>query len=247
MNYDVLTVRTPDENDDSLYPVMGDGPGGIAPESLDGEVLELSASALSLRQFKDDAFEELAFLKDVDMDLMVTDSRVIVACEQWAKGDQYWGVGLGATLALVETKLSQAKANREARGTMLLGQVRYGWIKNVGYEPRSGWRSPGKLRIGTSEMTDSGEVRNLYLDLVLPKEVDPATAAQSIAQRTARYWLNNMDVQDQEVRANFEELANAQPLPSPGSKKFAVYQMPVYQYASSATAEPSEVPTSTPS
>ncbi len=242
MGYDILTVRTPEEQDGRLYPVINDEANQIVLDELDGDVETLTASAMHLQLLRGDSktLETMAKLREVDMDLAVTDSRFVIACEKWNKGEKYWGIGLGQTFAAIETKLSQMKANREARGTMMVGHVRYPWLEYVGYKPRKPLIWHGVLRLVAGKMmVKDDEHRRLFLDLEVPKSVDPAELAQSIVQRASHYWLEKMDVQDPAVRERFEELAEAPVLPTPPPKQFTSYQMPMYKYANFSTALPS--------
>lgn len=244
MSYNVLDVRIPEDRDGLFYPVMGNGPAGVELEELDGDVQQLRVSAMSLRQLKDaqgHTRDIMQPLRDRAIDLLVTDSRVAVACEDWAQSDtHYIGFGLGASVATLNNKWNEMVAKRRARGTMLLGQVRHQWLRAVGFEPRKSLISPGKLRLVTSDRSN-GSSSYFFLDLETPKGVDTSEVAQAIAQRAAHYWLDQSEIElDDLTRERLDKLARGSAIPA-NPNGYASYTMPIVKFAHPEDALPPQL------
>lgn len=220
----------------------------IELEESDGDVEQFPATKLFLKELKSVSHSEdlMTPLMQAEIDLVVTDSRVAVACEDWARGDHYVGFGLGATVAEINNRLSARKAKREAKGTVLAGHVRHDWLRAVGYKPKGRWPFDGQLRLLTSDWSEGDNPRYFFLDMEVPKTVDAGEVAQSIVQRAARHWLNKLgsEVEDPAARERFEELAEAPILPPPSDRRlFTSYALPMTKYAHPEDALPPETMT----
>jgi hypothetical protein len=241
MGYSILSVRTREETDGRLYPVVADKPELIATEERDGEIQRLSASRMTVRELVGGSCKTIVQIKDTKVDLLVTESRFVIACEKFEKGGGWVGFGgAGLAFALAANGVSKLRAAQRRHGKLLVGQVRYPWLRCVGFTPRAGWGSQEQIRLGVVEMLGGGASRELFLDVSLPKNVDSGEVARVIAQKTARYRLEHVAIEDASEQACYEDLASAGRLASPAPKKFAFYQMPRWYCVSAQSANPVE-------
>ena len=238
MGYSILAIRTAEEEDGRLYPVVGDDQSPVELEPLDGSIQRLSGRALMVSEIVAGGLKTVARFKDIKVDLLITESRVALCCDKYEKGGGWVGFGAGAFVAVAANGVSKARAAHRRRGKMLVGQVRYSWLRCVGYKPKAGFSSSEKLRLGVAVKLADGATRDLLLDVALPKGVDSKAVAHAIVTRAARYRLDHTVVEDEGERRQFEELTDASELARPEPKKFAMYQLPRYFFVSAATAYP---------
>jgi hypothetical protein len=238
MGYSILAIRTAEEEDGRLYPVVGDDRSPVELEPLDGSIQRLSGRAVMVSELVAGGMKTVARFKDVKVDVLITESRVALCCDKYEKGGGWVGFGAGAFVAVAANGVSKARAAHRRRGKMLVGQVRYSWLRCVGYKPKAGWGSGEKLRLGVVVKLADGATRDLLLDIALPKGVDSKSVARAIVTRAARYRLEHIAIDDVDERRQFEELAAATELAPPEPKKFSMYQMPRYFFVSPGTAYP---------
>jgi hypothetical protein len=238
VSFNIIGIRTHESNDGRLYPLVGDSYTPIEFEEHDGEPVWVTASALSVGEVAGGGIRNVAKMKDTKIDVMISDARLALACSKFDKGSTWWGIGGGgATAALVFTAVSKARAAHRRKGKLLMGQVRYPWLKNVGFTSKRDWKTNETIRLNLIENT-SGTDRELVLDLILPKNVDACEVARAIAQRAARYRLDFTDVPD-DRRERFEALVTCGPI-APEIGRFAMYRLPTFFKANASTAIPSQ-------
>lgn len=241
MSFNILTIRTGEETgDDALYPLLSDpsDPGLIAPDGYDGPnsvtVVATGVRVVALG----DPVKTLVRLRDVKIDVCVTDGRVTLACEKYDKGGGWVGFGAGGLLvAVTANAVSKARAASRSRGKVLVGHVRYRWVKAVGAASKSGFGTEEMIRLEFCEK-DSGATVHKALDLTLPKNIDATLVAQDIARRVVSYRLAHDPDMRAEVRDKFAALNQNLPGLQPQPRKFALYQFPTYYPANAATAFP---------
>ena len=230
--YEFLVIRDASEEDGRLYPVMGDAQHPVEPEPGDGTPMRFTAGGLDIMESLPNGMKKIAGLRDVRLDLVLTDARLALSCDKFDKGGGWWGIGgAGAAIALVADGVSKVRAAHRRRGKALLGQVRYPWIRCVGFMPKTGWASDEQLRVGVVSKLADGSTRDLYLDLILPKTVASQAVAEELVSRAARHRLTRTPFREEE-RAALESLAGRPTLPVPEKGKFALHQMPRYSYVS---------------
>jgi hypothetical protein len=249
VSFNVLTIRSGlDTDGGALYPVLSEvsGPEIIVLDHQDGQqVTRVVATAVRVLEARAGSLKQLVGLREVKIDVFITDSRLALACEKYDKGGGWVGFGAGGLLvAVTANAVSKARAASRSRGKVLVGHVRYPWLKSVGASSKSGYTTSEAIRLEYSEKLSSGPVIKL-VELTLPKNIDATLVAQDIAKRAADYRLANYPNMTAEERAKFASLSAAPPQPQPEPKKFAFVKMPTYYYASAATAfsrtgEPSE-------
>jgi hypothetical protein len=243
MGFTMLVVRTADEDDGRLYPRPGEQPGSVEMEQWDGQPLRLTASAITVQQLSSATWRTLQRLRDVKLDILVTESRVIISCKKFDKGGGWVGFGGGGVLfALAANGVSKARAAHRRHGKLLVGQVRYPWLRCVGYKPKTGWGSSEEIRLGVVVTSGDGERQELFLDIALPKDVDSGAVARAISQRAASYRLAYTEIEDDD-RACFEELSRGLVIEAPEPKKFAVHNIPHYHDVSPLVAYPEQTTT----
>jgi hypothetical protein len=181
---DIREVPAPGAVEDAaeqglLFPIPGAQKNTVVFESRDGEAIEsLTAKAL---EFKVGNRTRLRVRK-VRVDIFITDARVVVACSKYDKGGGWVG---GATAMVVFNAVSKARAAVRSRGKMLVGQVRYPWLRWVAGVPKSGFGGEESLMLQCAAEDGS----SMLLKLSLPKNIDAVRVAAEIADRAARYRL----------------------------------------------------------
>jgi hypothetical protein len=240
VDYCMLATRAPGEDDGRLYPVPGHESGTVALEPLDGEPLRLTGSGVSIYELVADGCKSWLRLRHIKADLLITESRVVVACSKYDKAGRWWRFGAGgAALAPPPNGARRSLAAECRDGKMLVGHVRYPWLRCVGYKPKTGWASNEELRVGVVVQARDGAKRQLFLDVRLPRNVNSSAVARAIVTRTARYRLKHTEIEGDTHRTAYERLADAAELGLPEPKKFALYQLPTYFAVNAATAYPS--------
>jgi hypothetical protein len=167
-----------------LFPVPGIEKNTIVMEDRDGsEVQRLTASEVIFKVGSATKFKD----RKVKIDLFVTDARFALACSSYDKGGGHNFLGGGGALALdvAFNSVSKIRAKIRSRGKMLVGQVRYPWLRRVGSSPKTGFGSHEKLYFETS-VKGGG---TMTLTLYLPNNVSAARIAAEVARRAARYRL----------------------------------------------------------
>ena len=237
MRYDILTIRTAEHSDGSLYPVLGDENFPIELEPQDStNIQRIVSTALTVSEHRDGSWPEVSHVKDVRADLIITDARLAVACSRYDKGGGWYGVGTGALVAVGINAVSKSMASHRRKGKLLVGHIRYPWLVNIGAAAKTGFTSTEALRL-TVVSNVNGTSRMLNLTCNLPNDVKAAAVAQDITRRAARYRLSHAKINSDEERSQFEALASAGPLKTE-PKKFVFYNMPSYFFVSPATAYP---------
>lgn len=187
MTFSVLAVRTGEEPETELYPDPGDSPSRVEPEPSDGHQPGLyQVSSIHVVAWNSGSSRQLAKVVDISANLIVTDSRVAVACSKFIKGGGWggWGIG-GLAVAATANAVSKARAARKRRGKMLVGHLRYEWLTVIHTTDRAGLFGKNRLEIACADPT--GENGALVLDLELDKHQPASGAAEAIMRRAALY------------------------------------------------------------
>jgi len=234
MDYRILAVRATDEEDGRLYPTVTPA-GTVEGDAWDGDPLRIGASALEVSELISGGWKTQQRFKGVKVDVLITDCRFIVTCTRFNMGGGWWG---GVAVAAVANGVSKARAAHRRHSKALVGQVRYAWLRCVGYKPKLGWASNEEVRLGVVVKTRDGATRELHLDVRLPKNVDSAAVARAVVARAARYRLHYTDIADAAERVIYEELAEGPALPAAEPKQFALYRLPRCFFVDTGSAYP---------
>ncbi|MGH3151048.1 MAG: hypothetical protein ACRDOB_09995 [Streptosporangiaceae bacterium] len=241
MSFNVLAVRSGlDTEDDALHPILSDAsrPELIALDAYDGtNVVQAVATAVCVMQVGDRGLRNLVRLRDVKINIYITDGRLALACEKYDKGGGWVGFGAGAVIAITANAVSKARAASRSRGKVLVGHIRYPWLKAVGASSKTGFASTEAIRLEYTERISGASVRKV-LELTLPRNIDATLVAGEIAQRAAAFRLAYYPELRPDARARFASLSQAPPKLQPEPKKFAFYHMPTHFHANKQTAFP---------
>ncbi len=237
----ILQIREiEDQGSGGVYPLPNSDASGwlIRWEEQDGQTpMALNINGLEEYEIVPGGNRLLTRLSKTPGVLYITDARIAVAVEKFTKGNRYWGVGAGAAVAVVAMGVSAARAAHKRHGKMLVGQVRYQWLKVLAASPAQG-RTGSELRFVVEVKTTSGGTRTYRLDVTLGyPQVDPLLPARDIIQRAARYRLSRYPG-SAEHHPRLHELTQAPLLPPPAPGKAATYVMPNFFFMNSKTAYP---------
>ncbi len=243
VSFNVLAIRSGEETGDgALHPILTDAsqPELIALDAYDGpNVMRAVATAVSVMEVTGAGRKTLVRLREVKIDVYITDGRLALACEKYDKGGGWSGFGAGgAAIAITANAVSKARAARRSRGKVLVGHIRYPWLKAVGASSKSGFATTEAIRLEFSQKLSGTAVRKL-IELTLPRNIDATLVAEEIARRAAAFRLAYYTDMKPEARAEFARLSQAPPRLQPEPKKFAFHQMPTFFYVSAQTAFPS--------
>jgi hypothetical protein len=241
VSFNVLTIRTGGETgNEALFPVLSDPsqPQIIAPDRYDGpNIVRVVATAVRVAAAGEQV-KTLVQLRDVKIDVYVTDGRLAIACEKYDKGGGWVGFGgAGAMVAITANAVSKMRAASRSRGKVLVGHVRYPWVKTVGASSKSGMLSSEAIRLEFCEKLPGGTARKM-IELTLPKNIDATLLAQDITRRVAAYRLAHYPDIGQEERVKFAGLSQAPPRLEPLPRKFALCHMPTFYFVSAGSAFP---------
>lgn len=114
---------------------------------------------------------------------------------------------------------------RKGKGKVMVGQIRYEWIKRIGASPRLNW--PRRLPIVALEYIDGETIKSLHLHL-FRRGVEPVVLAQDIARRAAAFRLRHNPGLAPGQQAILEQLIDADVL-QPTPKEWAYYDLPGIQ------------------
>ena len=215
MPYNIVAVRTAGDTGARLYPVLADNDSAflVDMEEPDGSnIRRLRAAGLTVFEIKDQQKTLIGRLKDTPLDVYLTDARLIVA----------------------RAKINTGRIRNGRRGQCLVGHIRYPWLVQVGATARTGIKTHNALRLEIRDHTADG-VRVLVLEIILDKRAEAPAIAQQIAQRCARFHLDNDITSGNKHYAAYQAIASTAALvPQRGS--YAFHVMPTYYFASPATA-----------
>jgi len=242
MPFNVLSIRSGQSTgDDALYPALSDTSSSeiITLDEYDGpNVQKFVATAVQVLEVQGSVLKTLVKLRDVKIDVYLTDGRLALACEKYDKGGGWTGFGgAGVAVAVTANLVSKARAASRSRGKVLVGHVRYPWLKSVGASTKTSVSTFEAIRLEYAEKPGGATVRKL-IELTLPKNIDATLVAQEITRRAAAYRLAHYQDLTSEARAKFEALNLDPPKLEPAPKKFAFVQLPTYYFVNAKTAYP---------
>lgn len=236
MAYSIVAIREAGDEDGRLFPTVSDDGSSIGFEEWDGSIRHLTASGLIVSEAVAGGLRTLAGVGDSEVDVFITDSRVAIACSKYEKSGGWHGFTVGGmAVAAAANAGSRALAGRRSRGKLLVGQVRYQWLKLAGFTSRTGRSHPERIRLGTSTKGPDGTTRDLMLDLSLPKGASGQELASDIVRRAAIYRLAHTQPRSPDERTRFEQLQRTASLPTESLKKFACCRLPSFYYVSPPT------------
>jgi hypothetical protein len=231
MTIPLLAVRTGEETDSALYPVVGLGRRAIALEIGDGDPEPTAAKSLTLVDQSYGRHKPLVGLREVPIELVLTDARLAFACDSFENGSGWvgWAPGAVASAAAGTDDLDPPGLRRRRR-RVLVGQVRHPWVRAAGFRPRAAWFAAEQLRVAVTAPHARGE-RDLLLDLELPKGVSAEALCRSLVSRVAAHRLE-WTACDPAEREALEALIEPPRVQPRGRHSFAVHHFPRYYVVS---------------
>lgn len=239
MVWELLSIREPgamgEEHDDAdsvLYPVPNGTTNGIKLDDTDGNCAPpVTATTIELLELAANGKKNDTLLKaeGIKASIYITDSRIAVACTNYDKGGG-WGEDL---TGIALNAVSKVRAAVRRRGTILVGHIRYPWLRSSGYIEKTGWLSDEQLRFVATAKNKSEHT--YLLDMTLPKSTSAENIAREVTRRAARYRLAHTRMESEEERAAVEDL-----LEPPGLEhdkgRFATWRFPTYFFVRGSTA-----------
>lgn len=135
--------------------------------------------------------------------LLITDSRVAVACSKFDKSGNWTSVGGLA---------GKAMAAHRSKGKMMVSHVRYPWLAGVYARNRDGFGTSEMVRL-VVDLSSVAQAR-VFVNLYLPKQSNAMGVATEIIRRAASFRLENEPDLDSAERAEYrDQLLECQELP----------------------------------
>ena len=211
MVWTYYTLVDADSNDDALAPVLS-SPDVEIPIELtlaDGtDVRRFPASAVNVLVLSGNKLvEQTKAPSSLKWTVLVTDCRVVTYCEKFDKGGGWVGWGsVGVAVAVTANAVSKARAAHRRKGKVLVGHMRYQWIKDVAASPKIDWRTVGKVRLFAT-IPVGKESKPIIIELILTSESEALSVANDIVRRASRFRLAT-DPQLGDHAPAFEALVN---------------------------------------
>jgi hypothetical protein len=93
MTFSILAIRTAEDEDGSLYPLVGDASSIVELEDADGGGPGwMTASSIKVFDFSRKPRKLLIGAEEISAQLGYTKSRFLVGCEKWVKGGGWYGL-----------------------------------------------------------------------------------------------------------------------------------------------------------
>jgi hypothetical protein len=237
--YTVCTIREvvegigADPEQSLIFPVPSTEPDSVVLELRDGTISSRALCSLIEVDLLDSSLKrQKTLLKapDISAQVQLTEARLTLACTKYQKGGGWYGDPLSMIVLNAGSKI---RASVQRRGKMLVGQVRYPWVRAVYAQNKDGWRRAPVLRVIMNVPGDQA----MRLDLTFPKHFQATSIATDLIRLAARYRLTHeFDLGDDE-RSKLEELAEIPPLVyQPGTGNMVGRRFPTYWNATPATA-----------
>lgn len=184
----IISLRSRNDLVDAAYPQVSKS-GARWPVVLDrqdGEPATVVARGLALAVGANQS--TVLALKDLRIDVLITDSRIIFSAKHYDKGGGWWGIGgAGAAFAALANSVSKAAAASRSRGKALVGHIGYGQWLQLGWSGNG--KQQGHLRFATCDPADP--VVTQIVDLTLDKGLSVSRITDEICRRAAAARLAN--------------------------------------------------------
>lgn len=217
-----------DPEDGFILPVPALQPDGVLLEPRDGaDIRSAHANEVAVRAGERDT--HLIRASDIRALVQITDARLTLGCSKYDKGGGWVG---GPFTMIALNAGSKLLAARRRRGRMLVGQVRYPWIRAVYAQNKGGWAGVERLRV-VVECAD----QLVRLELTFPKDVNATAIATELIHRAARFRLACEPELDAHERSELARLAEIAPLVwRKESKEMAGHEFPSHWPVGSRSA-----------
>lgn len=234
MNFNILSVRSADDEPTTWYPTLDHA---LAPifEPTDGvDPITLPVSGLSvLIPINGQLQRVLGSTTDLDGLLWITNQRIIVRCKNYDKvtwnrqntaNTIFFGLGTEVAFHTASKLYRRAKSARKA----FVGHLHYPWIRSVQYQMEEGKKFPPAVRFRMTKRLQNQTGQDMYLQLVLKGGTDSSDVARQIIQRCLAWWDVDQAGLAPEVRTRVQAL-QVMDLPVPDTGMMATVDFPVFR------------------
>ncbi len=227
MAYRAIVIQDLGDHDDPYIFAGSDANGNTVEDPLDhGLSHKFIANTIGVEMKKagESTFKEILSDINVEIEMTITDCRVIYRCDKYDKGSRWRG---GAT-ALAMNAISKAAANKRSAGKLLLGHIRYEWISAITYihKPKTGFLD---LSITQACIYYTDKEKNTYLvQTIFNGDVDTTFIANDILHRTSKYRLAMGGESSERDISFFEKYSNENITVNPNKKEKSSILLPSY-------------------
>ena len=210
-----MTMEMGDVESDFAYLAV-DESGAVVEEPWDNglKLAAVSKGSMYLRSRKlrgsSDLWVTEASSEDIAVNVYVTESRLIFYCREWKR---YKGTGLGL---LVAAGMNAVHSSR-TKNMVMAGQIRYEWLRDIGFVRKQGWLSDESLDFEYLDTSD----QKWSIRLNFPKGTDTQRIANNIAKKTALYRLAMTDEKDDAEIESYAGYANGREIKVVDPKEFS--------------------------
>lgn len=182
-----------------------DDEGKTVMEELDGKVIgPFHANGIEIHNDKKIGYLETS-LSDIDIEVYVTSSRVIIRCDKYDKGSRHWRGGFSAlALNAIERGIGKARS----KGKVLIGHMRYEWIAQILYQNKYSFFYVDNMV--SFDYVECEENRLMRLRLNFKKDVDTEKLANDILTRICIYRKMMTDDKDEKLLKVINEYSQAE-------------------------------------
>jgi hypothetical protein len=217
-----------------MVPVPGSAINSVILEKRDGaSVREVTALGVSFHEGgpRSHLGHQTVKVRRSKVAVVVIDARLAIACSKYDKGDYSGNSDLPLALDLAGFAVDSVRARFRSRRKVLVGQVRYPWLRQVGSSIRNpALKTHDRLVLVTAD--PEGGVNTV--DIALPDEVSGPELAAEIARRAAHFRLTVEDLDD-DARAVLTERLDAEALID-DVRGFQYHEMPASHAVSEESA-----------
>lgn len=227
MAFRAIVIQDLGDHEDPYFFAGTDENGNTVEEPHDhGLSHKFTANAISVQMKRDgeNTFKEILSDLSVELEMTITDSRVIYRCDKYDKGSR-WSGGL---TALALNAASKAAANRRSAGKVLLGHIRYEWIYAITYihKPKKGLLNLGNMQVCV--YYKDKENNTYYADTIFEGDSDTTHMANEILHRACRYRLAMTDEKSEKDISFFTKYSTENITVNPNEKEQSTIIFPSY-------------------
>lgn len=174
----------------------------VVEEVWDGGLGEqYIATKLEIQEKNNDRWEVSTRLDNIILEVYVTNSRVIVKCDRYDKGDSRW---IGGFSALAMNAIERGIGAVRSRGKALIGHIRYEWLMAICYQKKTGWLSDNVIRLFYNDNED----RQNYVELTFKKNQDISSLANKVLHKAIAYRRSMTDEKAEEFLSFLKEYSD---------------------------------------
>lgn len=195
------------DQNELFYYVGTDNDGNIIEDDLDnGLEHKVVGKEIKISFIKNEGgnIKEVLDLKDVEIEMIVTDCRVIFRCDKFVKGDRW----IGGISASILNGIERVTEHYKNKGKILAGHIRYDWLGHIAYilkKKNSLFdNSYNKIKICFIDYLKNTVCFEVYFDMNINTEF----IANEILHKTCKYRLMMQDEKKEEFTEflkNFSE------------------------------------------